>query len=183
MYSISDRMKKIIGAWIPQRGRFKTLEKMSGIPSDHWKNFWHGKQRAQEFMIQAIARAWPEYSLWLVTGIYENENGQICPPERVNDLLSRSIEAQILLRKIEIDERYNLTNLLSLGTDESISKLEIEKIGSKMYKYYIDKVLQGTDEECTEFLNYDEEKFDEILKLDSVIIDLRNKLLIKKLGQ
>lgn len=78
MQSIGERMRCLIGG-LPERKRFSLLEQLSGIPADHWKNFWHGRQRAHEHMIQAVARRWPQHALWLLTGSDIAQCEQIAP--------------------------------------------------------------------------------------------------------
>ncbi len=106
MNTIGERMKSLIHTWLPERKRFARLEELSGIPSDHWKNFWHGRQRAHEHMIQAIARQWPEHALWLTTGIDDPEFGQTAPSETLK--ATRTESGKMLSRKIELHEWLSL---------------------------------------------------------------------------
>ncbi|WP_428718307.1 hypothetical protein [Undibacterium curvum] len=125
--TISDRMKKLIDAWIPQRGRFKKLEERSNIPYDHWKNFWHGKQRANEYMIASIARMWPEYALWLTTGIDDSEFGQIrLSSDQINEEI-RSLSAQIFLRKVQIQDLYESPELIDFVNNPLVSSVNPDK--------------------------------------------------------
>lgn len=114
MNNIGERMKSLIHNWLPERKRFAKLEELSGIPSDHWKNFWHGRQRAHEHMIQAVARRWPEHALWLVTGIDDEELGQTKPSEASS--AKRSETGLMLARKVQLHEWINLSSTFA-GVD------------------------------------------------------------------
>lgn len=173
MHTISDRMKRLIDAWIPQRGRFKKLEEISEIPADHWKNFWHGKQRAHEYMIQSLTRAWPEYALWLVTGIYEEAIGQMCPIGVELDAKKRSIEAQILLRKIDIDERFNKTMRLSLINDSSMPETALEKTAENLAWELGIQFIANSEEERVTLMSKDENKLEAIFKSDKILNELK----------
>lgn len=76
LQTIGGRIKCLVALMLPERRRFVQLEQLSGIPADHWKNFWHDKQRAHEHMIQAAVRHWPEYGFWLVAGYVPAPNQQ-----------------------------------------------------------------------------------------------------------
>lgn len=79
MPTIVDRLKVIIDVKTPSRGRFTMLEKSSTISAVNWKTFWYGRQRPNHEMIQTIARLWPEYAFWLVTGLTDNAFGHVSP--------------------------------------------------------------------------------------------------------
>lgn len=52
---------------------------VTGVPSKTWSNIENGLQKANEDHLQAIAKHWPEYSYWLLTGNTIPEAGQISP--------------------------------------------------------------------------------------------------------
>lgn len=133
MRTIGERLKWLIGNWLPERKRFSALEKLSGIPSDHWKNFWHGRQRAHEHMIQAVARQWPEHALWLVTGIDDAEFGQTTPSNTPSE--SRSASGLMLSRKITIDEALNSTSALAALEHIQVEEGDAEKQKTALEKY------------------------------------------------
>lgn len=76
---IIDRVVDIIRTSVSERRRLKELEEETGIPSGSWKNVWSRKQRPTAHMIEAIARRWPHYAFWLVTGITDEANGHTAP--------------------------------------------------------------------------------------------------------
>lgn len=76
---IIDRVVDVIRTSLSDRRRLKELEEETGIPSGSWKNVWSGKQRPTAHMIEAIARRWPQYAFWLVTGITDEANGHTAP--------------------------------------------------------------------------------------------------------
>lgn len=76
---IIDRVIDVIRSSVDDRRRLKELEEETGIPSGSWKNVWSRKQRPTAHMIEAIARRWPQYAFWLVTGITDETNGHTAP--------------------------------------------------------------------------------------------------------
>lgn len=141
MNTIGERMKSLIHNWLPERKRFAKLEELSGIPSDHWKNFWHGRQRAHEHMIQAIARQWPEHALWLVTGIADEEFGQTKPNTASN--AKRSEAGLMLLRKVQLQEWIHLSSTLAeldaakdSGAKPEDDRRHIEQAAESLFRRY-----------------------------------------------
>lgn len=55
------------------------LEKQTGIKAKRWTNVQTGQAKAYAEEVEAIARIWPKYSYWLVTGSVIEEVGQISP--------------------------------------------------------------------------------------------------------
>lgn len=77
---IIDRVISIIRTSVSERRRLKELEEETGIPAGSWKNVWSRQQRPTAHMIEALARRWPHYAFWLVTGITDEANGHTAPP-------------------------------------------------------------------------------------------------------
>lgn len=71
----------LISAVTDERRRLKQLEEETGIPDRQWKHVWALKQRPTAHMLEALARRWPEYALWLVSGITDIPNGHVSPSE------------------------------------------------------------------------------------------------------
>lgn len=59
----------------------KEMEEKTGIDRDRWNNIRRekvvSKPRAEE--VEAICKLWPEYALWISTGMTEPGYGQISP--------------------------------------------------------------------------------------------------------
>lgn len=142
MRTIGERLKWLISNWLPERKRFSTLEKLSGIPADHWKNFWHGRQRAHEHMIQAVARQWPEHALWLATGIDDPEFGQTTPSDTPSQ--NRSSSGLMLSRKITIDEALHSTSALAALEHIQVTEADKRKQQAALDQY-ADDLMAMTD--------------------------------------
>jgi len=71
----------LISAVTDERRRLKQLEEETGIPDRQWKHVWALKQRPTAHMLEALARRWPEYAFWLVSGITDVPNGHVSPSE------------------------------------------------------------------------------------------------------
>lgn len=74
---ISDRVRRVIAANTSDKGRPLTLENEVGLNTETWKKFLAGKQRASLSILQAVSRKWPEYALWMTTGIVDHRFGHI----------------------------------------------------------------------------------------------------------
>lgn len=71
----------LISSVTDDRRRLKQLEEETGIPDRQWKHVWALKQRPTAHMLEALARRWPEYALWLISGITDIPNGHVSPSE------------------------------------------------------------------------------------------------------
>lgn len=79
MDTIRKRFSELIELnTVPSR-RYKFLEEQSGISALSWRNAYNGGQRPTAEMLQVVARLWPEYAFWLVTGITDIANGHTSP--------------------------------------------------------------------------------------------------------
>lgn len=76
---LRDRLNAVTAWALPDRGRFRVLQEMSGISQDTWKATWHRKQRPTSDMVQFVARAWPSCAFWLCTGITDQRHGHRAP--------------------------------------------------------------------------------------------------------
>ena len=75
-YEINHRVKNL-REWLNlSRDEFS---KKTSIGSTQLANIEQRKQKAYAWHIQAIAKEWPEYAYWLITGGTIPEAGQISP--------------------------------------------------------------------------------------------------------
>jgi len=72
--------------------KFKHMEELTGVKAASWKAVCEGRQRANEEHFEAIGVAWPEYSLWLLTGKTQLELGLTSPELEQLDKLQKSLE-------------------------------------------------------------------------------------------
>lgn len=81
MKNLQERLKRVLEAETPARGRFSELERLSAheIPSASWTSVWHGRQRPTAEMIELVCQTWPQYALWIATGITEPTSGHEAP--------------------------------------------------------------------------------------------------------
>lgn len=73
----------------PGRGYLERLTEYTRISVQRWRKVFRRRQRPTPDMIQALARLFPHYAFWLVTGITDAANGHVAPdnaqtfPERL----------------------------------------------------------------------------------------------------
>ncbi|MFZ6693667.1 hypothetical protein [Undibacterium sp. SXout20W] len=77
--NLSKRLYDLVLFKTNEYRRFKQLETITGVQADTWKSWFHGRQRPTSEMIETIAKLWPQYGFWLVTGFVDNEYGHIAP--------------------------------------------------------------------------------------------------------
>jgi hypothetical protein len=80
-----DRIIRIIEKTTTPHRRYKELEEWTGISAESWRKVTTGKQRPTAEMLQGIARHFPQYSEWLLTGDIKanrqmNPDPPPCPP-------------------------------------------------------------------------------------------------------
>ncbi len=70
-------------------GFWTELGKSSGIETTRWRRVYDRKQRITSDMLEVLAKKYPQFAFWLVTGITDAVNGHIAPlnaqifPERL----------------------------------------------------------------------------------------------------
>jgi hypothetical protein len=71
---LSERLRELIQNRFGDRGRFRLLQEVSGIPEWKWKNFFYRRQEAGQDQIQFWVATYPEEEVWLLSGVH--------PPDR-----------------------------------------------------------------------------------------------------
>lgn len=70
-------------------GFWTELGKSSGIETTRWRRVYDRKQRITSDMLEVLAKKYPQFAFWLVTGITDAVNGHVAPanaqifPERL----------------------------------------------------------------------------------------------------
>jgi len=68
------------------------LEKQTGIKAKRWTNVQSGQAKAYAEEIEALCKIWPEYTMWLTSGIEIPEAGQISPlKKRAHKTLNKNL--------------------------------------------------------------------------------------------
>jgi hypothetical protein len=71
--------ERIVSIWEYKKMTAKRLEELSGIDREKWYALRKGGRRANEDDISVIAKLFPSYALWLVSGEIAPECGQTSP--------------------------------------------------------------------------------------------------------
>lgn len=66
--TLSTRMKLAIYAELEGKRRFPKLEALTGIPINTWRSWWKNGSNPSGALVEALAKLWPQYAYWLVTG-------------------------------------------------------------------------------------------------------------------
>jgi hypothetical protein len=82
--TIEDRCRSILKSETPDRGRFRVLAERSGLTESNWKSFFYDRQRPNPEMLGWVCEEWPQYTMWMMTGVERPEIGQTRPLSVVN---------------------------------------------------------------------------------------------------
>lgn len=77
--SIKNRMRQVIATGTPDRSRYIDLMEKTGISANIWKNFWFDRKEPDAHMVERLCQAWPEYALWVTTGVSDVAHGHKAP--------------------------------------------------------------------------------------------------------
>lgn len=72
----SDRIKLLI-----ELNGARGMERNTGIKEDRWNNIKRGRARCSTDELDAVAKAFPQFSWWILTGETKPEWGQTSPEE------------------------------------------------------------------------------------------------------
>jgi len=78
-YTIKDRIIELIEYSTEPHRKFSQFEEITGVKRQTWQNLATNKQRANEDMLEAIAKNWPQYAYWVMTGNTDEKNGHTSP--------------------------------------------------------------------------------------------------------
>jgi len=77
--TISTRMKLILLAETKDRGRFSFMEVNSNVPAATWRTWWTRGGAPNGVLLEAVAKLWPHYAYWLITGKTDIRCGHTAP--------------------------------------------------------------------------------------------------------
>lgn len=77
MNSITERFQAIIRLNTSETRRWSEMEAFTDIPASSWQKAFNGKQRPTAEMLQAVARQWPGFAFWLITGVTDAKHGHV----------------------------------------------------------------------------------------------------------
>ncbi|VVE89486.1 hypothetical protein [Pandoraea bronchicola] len=82
----------VISAVTSPARRFKELGDKTEVSAATWRSFWNRDGAIPSgAMLEGLAREWPQYAFWLVTGITDWEAGHVAPPT-VDSLPERELQ-------------------------------------------------------------------------------------------
>lgn len=77
-----ERIKTLIKVKANPRTPWVHMEQLTGIRASTWQNFDRGRQRANDEMLAALGRVWPQYAFWLMTAKTDPEHGHLSPEDK-----------------------------------------------------------------------------------------------------
>jgi hypothetical protein len=88
-HTIKDRIIELIDCSTEAHRKFSQFEEITGIKRQTWQNLATKKQRANEDMLEAIAKIWPQYAYWIMTGKTDTKSGHTSP---ILERIARELE-------------------------------------------------------------------------------------------
>lgn len=76
---IASRLRILILSCTPEKKRFPTLESLTGVKENTWRNWWTRDSAPSAQMVEGLAREWPEFGFWLATGLTDVDYGHRMP--------------------------------------------------------------------------------------------------------
>lgn len=76
---IAARLKLLVLDQTPEKRRFPTLERLTGVKESTWRTWWQRGASPNGALVEGAARAWPEYAFWLATGLTDVDCGHRMP--------------------------------------------------------------------------------------------------------
>ncbi len=147
--NISDRLKLIVKAETPEKGRFPFLESHSGINAATWRTWWTRGAAPNGYLVEAAGLLWPQYAFWLATGLTDVCNGHIDTsrmatdkpnPNHVEDI---EVDGEVLAFTISYFEMVkDLMEDYSKIRNMGMMNNEFEKLNSKTKKTEIDQLAK-----------------------------------------
>ena len=108
--SINERVRLVIETVTPPTRRFVALEDSTGVKAETWRTWWNREGKPSADMIEALAKAWPEFAFWVSTGIDDFAHGHIAPNSPKER--QRSAAKDYFLAAIQF-EKFKLENPIS----------------------------------------------------------------------
>lgn len=121
---VSERARHLIDAQLGERGRFAMLEELSGINTGQWKNFYYGRQLANEQMLAFLTKKYPHDAIWLLTGERpptESDFPFLAPVPTQKDCQTVGQRLNWVIREWASPKGKDLFNYLSQRSSDTIS--------------------------------------------------------------
>jgi hypothetical protein len=95
--ALDKRLRALVAVQTKETRRNSQMEELTGVPASQWASWWAGRARPSSELLLGACLTWPEFSLWLMTGVADPVGGQVAvdTPD-----LSRQAPAVSLLRKM-----------------------------------------------------------------------------------
>jgi hypothetical protein len=76
-----SRLRALINTVLGGRPDWKRLEELTGVPAVRWRHHSANLKKPSVEMVAAICETWPQYALWLTTGVSDEDAGHRAPRE------------------------------------------------------------------------------------------------------
>ena len=138
--NIEDRLRLLIDAAIETDRKWKEMERLTGIASTSWVDFYRGKKRATADMIEATSKVWPQHAFWLSTGITDPDFGHVAPVSLPGYTVVRGIPQEHSTREFT----YLIRRQSMEPSDEAQLALEKEQVIAEVLRQRDSNPLRAT---------------------------------------
>lgn len=150
---LASRLKLLLITETPDRGRFSQLETQTGIAAATWRTWWTRGAVPSGALVEAVAKCWPHYAYWLITGRTDIRCGHEMPSTEgtaAQGYISNWPEGGIY-KEHRIQTGYSRKYLkLTLELDESSDPLSAD---FRVQKAPLDLIVKQRQEEIDQNFN------------------------------
>lgn len=92
---LNKRLRVLLETKTRPTRRFSDAEHQTEIPARQWASWWNERAKASPEMLSAVCIAWPQNTLWLMTGATDEVAGQISPdtdPSKIKEVTTNYLQ-------------------------------------------------------------------------------------------
>lgn len=142
--SLDLRLRALVSLHTTPTRRNSQMEEMTHVGASQWASWWAGRARPSAEILAATCAAFPEYSLWLMTGVEDSLGGQLSPdsdwkPQHATRLL-RWLSMQVAHhREKGAIEGFEIQSELDWEELASLIKLRAKELAIRLEQKHVDK--------------------------------------------
>ncbi|WP_370681901.1 hypothetical protein [Comamonas sp. GB3 AK4-5] len=106
--NLNERMKALIDATTSPSRRYKELEESTGISASTWKTYYTRGTRPSADLLESLARQFPAYCEWLLTGSLSHWRQQDPTVESATPEEPQTLDLAVLERPLSLSQQQAL---------------------------------------------------------------------------
>lgn len=103
---LTERLMRLVEVKIGKSKKFKKLEELTEITADRWSAVSLDRQKPTLEMAEKLCKEWPEFAVWLMTGMSPNNVGKQTTPDRWEAMNSDySLKKLLKVEPVKLSEK------------------------------------------------------------------------------